>query len=221
MKLKKIASLMLAGVMAVSMLAGCSGKTEGEEKPGDDVTVVPETGIVAAANNGQDASNDVKVNFTSDSSLDAALSSAVKAYGEYVSNNNLQERVSAITGINNVMTDVTRYTGTNYGVSQPVLDGADGVDVERVSAFVVNDALNEDVAMQTAVKMINDDIIADAPATSYKKGTTKGGEKYCDYSYTGSISMVTVEKANGTTVYCFAYTITQSTSVKTLAPAEA
>ena len=28
MKLKKIASLMLAGVMAVSMLAGCSGKTE-------------------------------------------------------------------------------------------------------------------------------------------------------------------------------------------------
>ena len=221
MKLKKIASLMLAGVMAVSMLAGCSGKTNGEEKPGDDVVVVPETGIVAAINNGQDAANDVKIDFASNSSLDAALSSAAKAYGEYVSNENLQKRVSAITGISSVMTDVTKYTGTNYGISQPVLDDADGVDVERVSAFIVDNVLNEDVAMQTAVKMINDDIIAKAPATSYLKGTTKGGDKYCDYSYTGSISMVTVEKANGTTVYCFAYTITQTTSVKTLAPAEA
>ena len=135
MKLKKIASLMLAGIMAVSMLAGCNGKTNGEEKPGDDVVVVPETGIVAAINNGQDAANDVKIDFASNSSLDAALSSAAKAYGEYVSDENLKKRVSAITGISNVMTDVTKYTGTNYGISQPVLDDADGVDVERVSAF--------------------------------------------------------------------------------------
>ena len=47
MKLKKIASLMLAGVMAVSMLAGCKGSANSgeEENP-----VVPTTGIVADAN---------------------------------------------------------------------------------------------------------------------------------------------------------------------------
>ena len=38
MKLKKIASLMLAGVMAVSMLAGCSGKSNNNENNGQNQT---------------------------------------------------------------------------------------------------------------------------------------------------------------------------------------
>ena len=43
MKLKKIASLALAGIMAVSMLAGCSGKTENEENNGNQNQVAAAT----------------------------------------------------------------------------------------------------------------------------------------------------------------------------------
>ena len=43
MKLKKIASLALAGIMAVSMLAGCSGKTENEENNGNQNQVTAAT----------------------------------------------------------------------------------------------------------------------------------------------------------------------------------
>ena len=43
MKLKKIASLALAGIMAVSMLAGCSGKTENNENNGNQNQVAAAT----------------------------------------------------------------------------------------------------------------------------------------------------------------------------------
>ena len=70
MKLKKIASLAMAGVMAVSMLAGCSGTNVDDD---NDVVVTPSaSSIVTAVNNGQSAANAVKVEFTSDSELDAA-----------------------------------------------------------------------------------------------------------------------------------------------------
>ena len=229
MKLKKIASLMLAGVMAVSMLAGCSGKTNGEEKPGDDVVVVPETGIVAEVNNGQNQDNDAKIDFTSNTSLDAALTSAVKAFGENSNSDNLTKRVANLLSM-----DAWNGTITNagyHGMKNPsvpmkngnsVVDGADGDVVEFVEVFTIDSdkAKSEDAAMKQAAETI-DAVVGKLHATSYVKGETKGGEKYCDYTYTGTVSMVTVEKANGLTTYCFAYTIAQTTHVETLAPAEA
>ena len=47
MKLKKIASLMLAGIMAVSMLAGCKGESNSNSTPNQPETPVS-TGIVAS-----------------------------------------------------------------------------------------------------------------------------------------------------------------------------
>ena len=50
MKLKKIASLALAGVMAVSMLAGCSTTSTTPEGPngGDDVITTPVNDMTSA-----------------------------------------------------------------------------------------------------------------------------------------------------------------------------
>ena len=76
MKLKKIASLMLAGIMAVSMLAGCNGKTE--ENPGSsssEVTVV--NGAASAINNALSQNKDV-VKFESDENLDKNLQAYFK-----------------------------------------------------------------------------------------------------------------------------------------------
>ena len=227
MKLKKIASLMLVGVMAVSMLAGCSGKTEGEEKPGDDVVVVPETGIVAEVNNGQNKDNEAKIDFTSNASLDVALTSAVKAFGEYSNNDDLTERVANLLSMDAWNKTIWGYHGmTNPNVpmknNNSVDDDADGDVVEFVEVFTITSeqAKSENAAMKKAAETI-DKVVGRLHATSYVKGETKGGDKYCDYTYTGTVSMVTVEKANGMTTYCFAYTIAQTTHVETLAPAEA
>ena len=229
MKLKKIASLVLAGVMAVSMLAGCSGKTEGDEKPGDDVVVVPETGIVAEVNNGQNEDNEAKIDFTSNASLDVALTSAVKAFGEYSNYEVLTQRVANLLSMD--AWNKTILNNVYHGMANPdvpmkndnsVDDDADGDVVEFVEVITISSetAKSEDAAMKQAAETI-DKVVGQLPATSYVKGETKGGEKYCDYTYTGAVSMVTVEKANGMTTYCFAYTIAQTTHVETLAPAEA
>ena len=59
MKLKKIASLMLAGVMAVSMLAGCStGKVDPEPTPNPDPTPAAGYSDVLAENLSDDAKKD-------------------------------------------------------------------------------------------------------------------------------------------------------------------
>ena len=236
MKLKKIASLMLAGVMAVSMLAGCSGNNTTDPENPDDPIVVPETGIVAAVNDGQNADNDVKITFTSDSNLDALLNSAVKAFGENPTSDDLWQRILDLTGIEggiglisgparayNGMVDSSVVAGketvTTAWKANEAKDGADGDVVTILETKVINstDKLTEEMAMKQVASVI-DEQIANLKATSYEKGTTMGGQKYCDYSYTGNISMVKVVEANSTVNYCFAYTITQTTSVKTLAP---
>ena len=77
MKLKKLLALALAGVMAVSMLAGCKGgnKTEDptEEPTGD-------TSIAAALNEKQE-DNDVKVNFVYDNTIEDAMNKYMDVNG--------------------------------------------------------------------------------------------------------------------------------------------
>ena len=73
MKLKKIASLMLAGVMAVSMLAGCQTTSNGNDQP-----TQPEepttNNVVAAIQNGIDSHNpNLKVTVAGSSMLDQRM----------------------------------------------------------------------------------------------------------------------------------------------------
>ena len=79
MKLKKIASLMLAGVMAISILAGCSGT---EKAP---ITEVPtDSSFADAMNAEQDKNADVVLNFTYDNSLESMMKKALEIYGTNV-----------------------------------------------------------------------------------------------------------------------------------------
>ena len=71
MKLKKIASLMLAGIMAVSMLAGCNGSTTTDDGNTDVKPVASDA--VAIMNDAQSA-----VKFDNDADFDAALAAAAK-----------------------------------------------------------------------------------------------------------------------------------------------
>ena len=78
MKLKKIASLALAGIMAVSMLAGCS--TTGDTGDNDDTVVVPVTGVVEYANDALDKFED-DLSFAGNSWLDSKLNDLATSVG--------------------------------------------------------------------------------------------------------------------------------------------
>ena len=82
MKLKKIASLMLAGVMAVSMLAGCATANVEPEQPEKPET--PATSAAADALYSElTGSAKEKVTAVADADLDSALDNAVAKYWNY------------------------------------------------------------------------------------------------------------------------------------------
>ena len=87
MKLKKIASLMLAGVMAVSMLAGCStAAVDPEPTPNPDPTPSANYGTTFYSYLSNDAQK--KMTFGSNADLDAALKTAVERAGSLSIANN-------------------------------------------------------------------------------------------------------------------------------------
>ena len=105
MKLKKIASLMLAGVMAVSMLTACGSNdgagngNNGNENP--DPTPAT-TSVVDAVNKGQSAANAVKIDFTVNSKLDNTLAKAVSVYGNDATNDEVADAIARMTGLESV-----------------------------------------------------------------------------------------------------------------------
>ena len=221
MKLKKIASLMLAGVMAVSMLAGCKTADNSGDNGNDDVIVTPTaTSIVTAVNNGQSATNKVKINCTSDATLDNALSSAVKSLGDIGVRPELVALLENLTGDEIGIDDVDQKTGWKEDTNGVITRGwkldtsVNGKVVTDMEVMYVP-ALSKEAALKSAAAEI-DSVVATLTATTYDM--VEADEKYTDYSYTGTVSMVSAETVAGTTNYYVAYTITQTTSVKTLAP---
>lgn len=102
MKLNKVLALALSGVMAVSMLAGCSdnsgnGGQEGEQPP------VADTTIASVLNDEQAATdNKVKIDFTYSSSLENALEKALTEFGASVNPEKVDDRVAEILGVKDV-----------------------------------------------------------------------------------------------------------------------
>ena len=80
MKLKKIASLMLAGVMAVSMLAGCSGSTTDDNtNNGDDnTTTVPASNASTVFEGALSTKANIKIDMADDATLNANLNTAIE-----------------------------------------------------------------------------------------------------------------------------------------------
>ena len=101
MKLNKVLALALSGVMAVSMLAGCSGNSGnggqngGEQPPVDDTTI-------ASVLNDEQADNDVKVNFTYSSSLETALQKTLSVVGNDAAADSVDDYLANVLGVDDV-----------------------------------------------------------------------------------------------------------------------
>ena len=95
MKLKKIASLMLAGVMAVSMLTACGGNTVNEPEQPNQPEEPGITGFAASVNDELSPSVYNTVHFDSDASLTAALNSIAAK----LDSNTLNQQAGFVTGV--------------------------------------------------------------------------------------------------------------------------
>ena len=234
MKLKKIASLMLAGIMAVSMLTACDTASNGNTNGNDDVIVTPApTSIVTAVNNGQSATNKVKIDFTADASLDAALAKAVKAVGEGFTNGELDVQLSRLTGINFVgkgylfggagekgnMYATVNAADPKYDNSAEKTGKYDGTVVERIFAVPQLNIMADKAAAEKAAAHHIDSVVAMLDDTTLDDNT-QNGQKYYDFDYTGSVSMVSSTAIDGTVNYYYAFVITQTATLKTLEPVD-
>ena len=202
MKLKKIASLALAGVMAVSMLAGCS--TTGAVTPNQ--PSAPATSV--SANVDALVNQPAYVTFADSTQLDAALKDAVEYAGvldvmpDYVHEDSLawvDPSVSSVlynkVGVTTMSDGVTPITLWNIGQANTLLDAEqqNGYQIPNAVAaqmYVVSSAIG-----QKAIEQQIAGIFATIPEYQYSVGSTDGttiedGGNY-NHTYTVSISTCT------------------------------
>ena len=227
MKLKKIASLALAGVMAVSMLAGCKGN-DGSNNSSSTTTAAS---IIDAVNNGQDGANKVKVAFTADSKLEDAAKKAVAAHGDsfatYILTNKseIADYAAIVATKNNVDDFYKNNTATGAQPTNPApKDGEKNVYFNVVSlgssaastTFLMNYAaslIDADVAKLDDTTLVTKD---EATGTvGWSSSQTKDKDTYYDFSYTGTACLFSAPNSDGSTSYYMAYTITQTVAKKT------
>ena len=227
MKLKKIASLMLAGIMAVSMLAGCNGAPIDDDSNGGDQgnTASGYSAMMGdkLAADLEDEDLDDIVTFADSATDQAALEDALGNLG---------------------FVDIGRYSDVAepIGVGNPVRDDfkdAAGVEIHRLLTPVTGDffddwtnvgntrkigavfAVDGTVKLDKAIGMLVEDY--KAAFTSLESGvtvtdsSTPGKTTDYDFAYTVSVSVVNVPVTSVTiynnSVNFIALTITRTASV--------
>ena len=214
MKLKKIASLALAGVMAVSMLAGCSGNgSNGDNSNGGNTVVEPGTSsIVTAFNDGQDKDNKVKVTFSSDASLDAALQKAGKEVGSSADAGSVVEYVVNLMGKFYCPLDEFANADTR---DREIVDKQSKTTIGVVWLGSAGYWTEED-AINAAARDVDDLIATLATDNKNSNRDDNVGDKYYTFDYTGTVSMVSVAQESGATYYYVVFTITQTAAQQTV-----
>ena len=200
MKLKKIASLMLAGIMAVSMLAGCKGAASSEQ---ENPEVVPVVGVAAAVNAELDENKD-KVSFTEDKAVENLLKN-------YYTENPIDKddwtgaptTVTVISGGEPVVT-LNDYVGADTVGLSNIKNSTD----DKFTACEMYMMSSKYLEMNDALKLVGqylDDVELPEENTAKDK----------DNSYTGKIAAVEAESKGGTeSVYVIFVSITKTAAAK-------
>lgn len=219
MKLKKIGSLALAGVMAVSMLAGCAGKTPETGNEGGAATT---SSIVTVVNDAQDVAT-----FTSDAKLEEALQKAVELAGD-TALDKIETYFTNLSGVKSYSVKEFNSGIANWQNTEGLLkassDNAKSENVKNlVKTFEVDGktftyctvsgivGMNEAAAKKIIANEIAD-LVEAQPTTTYKEGTTSEGDYYLDYTYDGTVSMVSDTDDLGVTTYYYVVVLNQNVS---------
>ena len=206
MKLKKIASLMLAGVMAVSMLAGCSGNGNGGNGGEGEGPVNTDNLSAASVIAELDKDTTDKVSFTADDSVQNALNKSVKDMG------------AAITGVDawTIATytaevgDIEYVTAAAFDFSQLNKKDADAQTLLWATAIPAYD-YSEKVAVDAIAAQI-DSMIDQMNLPENSAASVANGDTYYKYSYAAKIATVKVESSSGYNGYVAFLTLTATSS---------
>ena len=192
MKLKKIASLMLAGIMAVSMLAACGeGKKDDSSSSSSEVTTITDA---AAGINAELNAAKGTISFTGSDEL----ANAVKTYfnnhpisGDYWKNRPSGEMADQAT----IIADMLGITADNVGADD-VTDWLNEDDHNSKETGLVVYGFNQkynnkDAVLKFIGQMVDELDYADdyAPAGGHVDNKR--------YSYSGNAEMVEIKSANG------------------------
>ena len=184
MKLKKIASLMLAGIMAVSMLTACGNTVS--EKP-EDPTEEPDVVVSAATDmlySELSGSAKARVTAVASEELDEALANAADKYWDYDS-----------TAKFNNLKDISWW---NAGKAVKGAMGAEYTDIddlkcnttsheEAVEVYVIDASTSDAFVMELLANKIDHELDW-LPKYNHGKGVSK------DYVYSYTVSASIVEK---------------------------
>ena len=222
MKLKKIASLALAGIMAVSMLAGCKDNPSSSSEP----TTPPETVTgAAAAINAELDNNKNQISFESNSVIESYLtdyytnnpitSTYADGRGTTINDAKLAPADSLATSVKTLIdaqnANISGGNNANGWANRLVLNSFNTKEVTNVELYIFN---AEKMTEAGALKMVGqhlDDL------TLPKEGVDVNGSDASEknYSYTGSVAAVKAESAGKTAAaWVIAVTITQTPSAK-------
>ena len=218
MKLKKIASLALAGIMAVSMLAGCKDGSSSSE-PTNPVT--PVTGAAAIVNN-ELSNNKDNVSFTDNSILTDLLANFYKE-------NPIKVGIWTAGNANLVEAEATKL----WDAVKDLYDVDDKNNIDDISDYnswlesagsktycniywVNNDFVTKDNALRMVGQEMDNFTL---PKDNYVKADTQHGvsgqKATLDYTYTGSVAAVEAQSKGGTeSIWVIAVTVTQTATNK-------
>lgn len=198
MKLNKVLALALSGVMAVSMLAGCSGNSGNGDQEGEGETTV-DTTVASVLNDEQAATdNKVKIDFTYSSSLENALEKALTEFGASVKPENVDDRIAEILGVKDVNIEEL------YGSSAKDHDNKEG---KQTSVVVIKKSGLTDTGVAKEMYTTMKDKLAKLTSD----WEPENSEIKWSFDYTGETAMVKVATETQTYTYMVA-TITCNTT---------
>ena len=210
MKLKKIASLMLAGVMAVSMLTACdTTSNDGDDNQGDDNIVIPvDDSLATAVNNELSAAVKNTLPITADSNLEAAL----KAVASKIATDDLKndsfivssdaEDVRHLMGLDDDASLTTYAQGkNNFYNSNPIYQtglkwkyfSGEATSVKTTVDLIVYDGALTEEGLAHAVATDLKDLIDN----DRMPNDGENNNKEYDYDYTANIVSVKIDDMRG------------------------
>ena len=200
MKLKKIASLMLAGVMAVSMLAGCNTTSTDPEQPTDPETPTATGYSVEMASNLSDAAKKDYIAFEDNADDLAALEDALgnMSWTTTAGNTALPKVVTAVNGWNAVDTAVVvddfvtaldiENKALTYGTMRNELVSFKDLNAAETVKYGLMYVIDGTVDVNKALKQVADeieDLLEQLPNVNVSNTVTT---RYT-YDYTVSVSV--------------------------------
>ena len=222
MKLKKIASLMLAGAMTVSMLTACNtANNDGDDNQGDDTIVTPVDDSFATAINGElSTAQKNTLTITADSSLEAMLNKVADKFdddalqitkGKVVTafvldtNSSVPQDARHLMGLKDDASlttdkngDSRTPTGSGYIAGVAATDGwkyfGKNDSAETTLDFIIVDGgqTEEGLAHEVAKKL------GDLMTEDRMPGETKDfNKKDYDYDYTGHVASIKLDNLRG------------------------